>query len=216
MPRKEIANQKFGLLLVIRFSHSEKINGQWRTFWECSCACGGTITLRTDVLRSGMKDHCGCQNKIDRHGMYKSSTYRCWASMWARTDPLAVRREYVDQGITVCDRWRSFSAFYADMGERPSILHSLDRYPDQNGNYEPGNVRWATRSEQQNNRRDNKLIEASGRVDTVANFAREYGMNYNTLKSRAKRGGDLLRPLDHEFYAKHKKDLAAHGEPAEG
>lgn len=92
-------------------------------------------------------------------------------------------------GVIVCGRWReSFEAFLLDVGERPSPKHQLDRFPDQNGNYEPGNVRWATSKQQNNNRRDNRLITAFGRTLTMAEWAEETGLNYNTLWSRLRRG----------------------------
>jgi hypothetical protein len=76
-------------------------------------------------------------------------TYKSWQAMKYRC---RMRPGYVDRGVTVCERWLTFENFLADMGERPSRDHSLDRI-DNDGNYEPGNCRWATRSEQQKNKR---------------------------------------------------------------
>ena len=92
--------------------------------------------------------------KVDRAGRSRSGAYHSWKAMVRRcTRPDAKSyADYGGRGITVCERWLDFENFYADMGERPEGM-SIDRYPDMDGNYEPGNARWATRSEQQRNQR---------------------------------------------------------------
>lgn len=86
----------------------------------------------------------------------RSREFRCWLSMRRRC---LQKPEYVNRGITVCARWRdSFTFFIKDMGPAPSDKHTLDRYPDPNGNYEPGNVRWATMLEQRHNRRPDARV----------------------------------------------------------
>lgn len=141
--------------------------------WECRCVCGNSYLASSSDLRRGFVKSCGCYRKVsakaigDRsvtHGEARhnvdgaSPTYRCWASMhsrctWESKYRKPWRKYYFDAGVTVCERWNSFEAFKEDMGERPSLKHSLDRYPDNAGNYEPGNVRWATAKEQYHNRR---------------------------------------------------------------
>lgn len=103
---------------------------------------------------------------------------------------------YGGRGITVCQRWRdSFAAFLADVGPRPSPQHSLDRYPDNNGNYEPGNVRWATRSEQQRNRRVNHLLTFQGKTQCVIAWAEELGINPVTIIARLRAGRTIEEAL---------------------
>jgi hypothetical protein len=82
----------------------------------------------------------------------------------------------------VCDRWSSFSAFLTDMGQPPEG-HSLDRV-NNDGNYEPANCRWATKNEQANNTRANRLITIDGRTQTMKQWASERGLNYATVKTR--------------------------------
>ncbi len=130
------------------------------------------------------------------HGMASKRTgpateYTIWAGMIQRCYNPKGRHfhRYGGRGIIVCDRWRkSFVDFFADMGPRPSTKYSLDRYPNNDGNYEPGNVRWATPEEQANNRRDNKHIEFEGRSLTLVELADELGFSKNIIERRVKDG----------------------------
>jgi hypothetical protein len=94
---------------------------------------------------------------------------------------------YGGRGITVCERWDSFEAFVSDLGERPDLAQSLDRI-DVEGNYEPGNCRWATSEEQGNNRRTNRWIEAFGRRQTLKQWSSETGIPQTTLAERLDAG----------------------------
>lgn len=102
---------------------------------------------------------------------------------------------YGGRGIIVCERWRSsFESFFSDLGPRPSAAHSLDRI-DNNGNYEPGNVRWATREEQGNNKRNNRLFELNGETKSLKQWSREFGVGYKNLHKRISKGIPLLLAL---------------------
>jgi hypothetical protein len=102
--------------------------------------------------------------------------------------------EYGGRGITVCDRWRTFDNFYADMGNRPSSKHSLDR-KDPDGNYEPDNCRWATTTQQACNKRTSKLLTFQGETLTVTEWARKIGVGKATLAKRLANGWPLERAL---------------------
>jgi hypothetical protein len=127
--------------------------------------------------------------------------YGIWWGMVARCeDPRQQNYDrYGGRGIKVCDKWRgSFAAFLADLGPRPSREHTIDRI-DNNGNYEPGNVRWATRIEQANNKRTSRTVTALGRTLTMSQWARETGIKRTALDYRINRGWSpdaaLTRPL---------------------
>lgn len=136
---------------------------------SCDCSCGtrGHVTARYSI-RHGLCKSCGCifREKSPRlnHGEATKGQwtpeYRAWTLMNTRCyNPKCTRyKNWGGRGIQVCGEWRNdYRAFLAYVGRKPTQHHSLDRYPNNDGNYEPGNVRWATRSEQARNSRPRKL-----------------------------------------------------------
>jgi hypothetical protein len=127
----------------------------------------------------------------ERHGhtrrMARSSEHYAWTNMVQRcTNPNRQDfTSYGGRGISVCDKWRdSFEAFFADMGERPSPQHSIDRFPNNDGNYEPGNVRWATKHQQMQNTRATRLITFNGETMGLNAWAKKLGLNKESLRTR--------------------------------
>lgn len=129
------------------------------------CDCGTERTVHLQNLTSGKSQSCGCLSQVlstiraTKHGESDSAEYRIWRGMLNRCYNPNVERypEYGGRGIKVCDWWRdSFEAFLADMGRRPSPSHSIDRYPNNDGDYEKNNCRWATSREQRLNQRPRK------------------------------------------------------------
>ena len=197
MPRKiDLHGCTFGRLTVVRPSTTVTRV----TRWECICDCGSTVIIATDSLRQGNTKSCGCQKKelarermcktMTTHGATGTHVYRIWSQMWQRcTNPNNKKYAlYGGRGIAVCTAWEEFGAFAYDMGPRPSPAHTLDRI-DSNGNYEPGNVRWATQTEQQNNRRNNRVLVVNGESVTLAELGRMCGMKPALIGQRIDRDG---------------------------
>lgn len=151
-----LIGKKFNRLTVI-----DVIIDNGRTRFVCKCDCGKITKPHACAVRSGQSKSCGClisESNIKRnttHGMTGTITHKSWINMINRchTKSSTNYHKYGGIGISVCDKWReSFEQFYKDMGPRPSKKHSIDRI-DNDGNYEPGNCRWATASMQILNRR---------------------------------------------------------------
>jgi hypothetical protein len=144
----------------------------WAVF---RCFCGNAFVAGFDSVKTRAHG-CGCTRKHRTAGAGTNTPeYTAWHSMKSR----CYRKRYHNynrygaRGIIVCERWlNSFADFLADVGKRPSASHSLDRI-DNNGNYEPGNCRWATKKEQANNRCDNRMIDAFGEIKSAFDWSND-------------------------------------------
>lgn len=127
------------------------------------------------------------------HGMAHTTEYNIWISMRDRCCNCKDEHfpDYGGRGIRVCERWRKFENFYADMGPRPSTGHSIER-KDNDGNYEPSNCVWATKKEQARNKRTTVRITFDGQTRPLAEWAEFLGLNYDLLRQRIYR--DKLPP----------------------
>lgn len=171
--------------------------------WKCLCDCGNTSIVIGYRLKTAHTKSCGCiRHSVSvaantTHGQAvtetgrPSSEYYAWAHMLARcTNPKnKAYYRYGGAGITVCDRWKKFENFFADMGAKPSSIHSLDRYPNQRGGYEPDNCRWATPKQQNNNRVVVPLYEYKGQFKTIPEWAEETGLSAKFLRQRIRKAG---------------------------
>lgn len=191
---KDIAGQEFHMLKAL---YREGTGNKGGTTWRCMCQCGKETVAHYGNLVSGNTKSCGCYNLrriIERnttHGKAGTTEYNSWAGILARcnnpTEP--AYQNYGARGITVCERWRRFENFYADMGERPSPDHSIDRI-DNDGNYEPSNCRWADNYVQANNKRNTVLIAAYGKIQSVMQWARDTGLAESAIRARLDRGAE--------------------------
>lgn len=178
------------------------VDGVTRTLTEWCELVGLAYDTVRRRLDDGMSPDVALSKPVvrrvgDKRG--RTGAYHAWVGMRSRCNCPTNKKwkDYGGRGIKVCPRWGSYAAFLADVGERPSPAHSLDRI-DVNGDYEPGNVRWATRVEQANNTRQCVYIEHDGRNLTVAQWARETGLSKDLIYSRVRRGV----PVDRLFEPK--------------
>lgn len=182
----DLTGQTFGMLTVLARADNSKHD---RVMWQCKCACGEIRVVRGGHLRRGISKSCGCTRF--KHGCARSGRqtpeYRAWSNMRNRcANPKhADYASYGGRGISVCDRWRdSFKDFLSDMGPRPDD-HSLDRI-NNDGDYEPGNSKWSTVMEQNNNTRANRWLTVNGERLTATDWSRRLGgpetMVHNRLR----------------------------------
>lgn len=194
MQRLDLSGQRFGRLVAVRREN----RASHISFWVCQCDCGGQASVRLGNLRNGHTTSCGCAKHEMEHSLShghdrvgrRTRTLRCWSGAKTRCfntkNPNYPR--WGGRGITMCDEWRdSFAAFLRDMGECPEGK-SLDRI-DNDGNYEPGNCRWATLGEQAANKRNNVLVPLGGKRVTLREFSRAKGINYHSLHALMRHHG---------------------------
>lgn len=141
-----------------------------------------------------MREQTG--NRFRKHGMAESKLYDAWSSMRKRCedDTVPCWKNYGGRGITVCDRWKDFTNFYADMGNRPTEQHQLERR-DNDGPYSPENCYWATRTQQARNRRNTRRLTINGEEKTLIEWCEEYEADYYVVYSRIRKGWEPIQAL---------------------
>jgi hypothetical protein len=194
---KDITDQQFGLWTVIKYTGNQK--------WLCQCRCGIQRNVNGSDLRNGSSRSCGMGTCTQRstanttHGETrkgKSPEYQIWLGIKRRcTNPKATGfANYGGRGIKMCERWaKDFTAFLSDMGRRPpgTFIERIDN----NGNYEPTNCKWATRLEQANNARSNRLLTLNGETKTATQWARLLNLPAEVIRHRLDKGWSFERIL---------------------
>lgn len=159
----------------------------------CKCSCGIERWISESNLKRGESRSCGCL-KIELRGKrysHKTTKYPKEYMTW-RSIRYRVKTTYKARKIKVCERWQVFENFLADMGRCPSDKNSIDRI-NNDGNYEPGNCRWADNLEQANNQRKTILLTINGETKSLSDWARLYKIPRQKVYQRIRRG---LSPID--------------------
>jgi hypothetical protein len=201
MPRRiEVAGRTIGRATVLGDAPRSR-SGRCRV--ECKCSCGTGFVCDPRLLLNGQTTSCGCRHRESvtlagalngTHRMSRTTEYNTWIKIRDRCkNPRNVKfSDYGGRGISVCERWdASFEAFFSDIGPKPHRDWSLDRI-DNNGDYEPGNCRWASTSTQARNRRTTRMVEYDGRQMPLVDACQLAGVNYRSAIWRLNRGEQPL------------------------
>jgi len=190
----DLLGQVFERLTVIEYAGRL---GKYRfTHWKCKCTCGTVKIIRSSHLVAKRTLSCGCiqrertKERFMTHGQYNTSEYRTWCHLRERCSNPNDKGypNYGGRGISVCDRWKSFENFFADVGKRPTPSHTLDRI-DNDGNYCPENCRWATWSQQMRNRRNTRMLTLHGETKCMTEWSQIKKIHIGTLWNRISKLG---------------------------
>lgn len=194
---QDLTGKVFNNITVL---HRTKNNHLNQTQWVCRCICGKVWAVVGNCLKTGNTKSCGCVSlmattkRFTKHGHTSKGTvtpeYRAWRHLFDRCDSPKCR-EYINyggRGIGICNRWRdSFDNFLRDMGHKPFPEAAIDRI-DNNGDYTPENCRWVTASQNNMNRRNNRILTYNGVSKALTEWARESITTVSTFSSRINRG----------------------------
>ena len=192
----DVTGQRYGRLTALRFVGHRRVGGQTKRVWALRCDCGREVELVYGAFSTGLTRSCGCLVRTGTHKEGGASIYHVWHAMVERCRNLnhAHWPGHGGQGIKVCDRWLSYSAFRDDMGPRPPGT-VLERERG-DVNYEPGNCRWAAPREQANRSGDDHGLTLNGETLSLSEWARRAGMTKGCLHSRLEAGWPLERALN--------------------
>jgi len=194
MQALNLTGQRFGRLIAL-----ERAPSSSRAKWVCQCDCGSLKAISALHLRKGdtLSYRCLHAQRTSEakktHGFSRTPEHNAWLGMKARcyNEKNGQFHNYGARGISVCERWlESFLSFLDDVGERPSSSHSIDRR-DNDGNYEPGNCYWATKTEQARNTRSNLTFDVAGERMSLIEITERCNLPYKRIHLRLQRGKGL-------------------------
>ena len=199
-PKIDLTGQRFTRWTVISKNLERSV---YEAYWNCICDCGNIGIIRGSSLRQKQSQSCGCLSsdvttkRITKHNMYYTRIYSIYTSMKQRclNKNHEAYNQYGGRGIKICDRWlQSFENFYADMGDLPTNKHQIDRI-NNDGNYEPGNCRWATVAENSRNKKTTRFLTFGGKTQCLMDWALENKLHFATLSSRLRYGWSIEKAL---------------------
>lgn len=210
----DFTGRVFGRLKVLKLDHTKPHKPRGRYFyWLCECICGNQIVVAGSALRSGHTQSCGCLQKerailaSTTHGMSGTKYHRLWKNIKNRCYNENFKRydDWGGRGIKMyapwIDNFQLFFDYISGLEHFGEAGRSLDRIENDKG-YEPGNLRWATPTEQGRNQRTNHLVEYQGELMTIAEAAEKSGIKRKVLEHRIRRGDTgerLFRPIEEKF-----------------
>jgi hypothetical protein len=200
---KDLTGRRFGRLTVIAFVGRDDLGHSGK--WKCRCDCRNEKLILAKHLHSGATQSCGCllrekaSARRKTHGMSGTPVYDVWAGMHTRCTNSKENHwdRYGGRGIKVCERWSGpggFENFLADMGERPSARHQIDR-KENDGDYEPGNCHWVLSKVNNRNRGNNRILEFQGERLCLAEWAERLGISHVVILKRLQAGYSIERAL---------------------
>lgn len=210
---RDITGTRYGKLCAVK-PHSRTSGQSYRWLWACDC--GGQKVLHSYSAKKA--GQCGCETAAKlaarhrTHGAAATPMYKLYHAMKDRCGNTHNTHysHYGARGIRVCERWlESYENFLLDMGERPPGT-TLDRV-NNDGNYEPGNCRWASRRQQQRNRRNNNTVTLDGVTMCMTEWCEHFGIQFTTVRGRIRRGWSIEDSLRIQVNPIHRNKRAAHG-----
>ena len=199
MPLKDITNQKFGKLTVIKRGENTP---KGLATWICQCDCGNIVNVRGSDLRKGHTKSCGCASRnffakvIFKHGFCGTRLHKIWWNIQDRCYNPKVPNYYLygGRGVKMCQEWLDDFLDFRNwaMANGYDDTLTIDRI-DVNGNYEPSNCRWITYKAQNRNKRTNRIIKYDNKEMCLSDWAKELNVDRKTLSDRLKKGWSIQK-----------------------